>query len=59
MTEHFKEWYCVKFCQKLGNSQVETINKIQQDHRISIRELWEDVRVSIGSVYLDQEFGYE
>jgi len=23
-------WYCIKFCHKLGNSQVETIWKIQQ-----------------------------
>ena len=22
-------WYCIKFCQKLGNNQVETIQKIQ------------------------------
>ena len=29
MTERLKQQYCIKFCQKLGNSQVETIWKIQ------------------------------
>jgi hypothetical protein len=28
MTE-LEQQYCIKFCQKLGNSQVETIHKIQ------------------------------
>jgi hypothetical protein len=30
MTERLKQWYCIKFCQKLGDSQVETIWKIQR-----------------------------
>jgi len=29
MTERLKQRYCFKFCQKLGDSQVETIRKIQ------------------------------
>jgi transposase len=30
MTEKLKQQYCIKFCHKLGNRQVETIRKIQQ-----------------------------
>jgi hypothetical protein len=30
MTEHVEQWYCIKFCQKLGDSKAETIRKIQQ-----------------------------
>jgi hypothetical protein len=30
MTECVKQWYCIKFCQKLGDSKMETIRKIQQ-----------------------------
>jgi hypothetical protein len=30
MTEHVEQRYCIKFCQKLGNSKAETIQKIQQ-----------------------------
>jgi len=30
MMERLKQRYCIKFCQKLGDSQVETIRKIQQ-----------------------------
>ena len=30
MTQCIKQRYCVKFCQKLGDTQVETIRKIQQ-----------------------------
>ena len=29
MTERLEQWYCIKFCQKLGDSQMETIRKIQ------------------------------
>ncbi|XP_013776410.1 putative uncharacterized protein FLJ37770 [Limulus polyphemus] len=29
MTERLEQRYCIKFCQKLGDSQVETIRKIQ------------------------------
>jgi hypothetical protein len=30
MTERMEQWYSIKFCQKLGDSKVETIWKIQQ-----------------------------
>jgi hypothetical protein len=30
MTECVKQWYCIKFCQTLGDSKAETIWKIQQ-----------------------------
>ena len=30
MTEKIEQRYCIKFCQKLGDNQVETIQKIQQ-----------------------------
>ena len=30
MTESIKQKYCIKFCQKLGNNQTKTIQKIQQ-----------------------------
>jgi hypothetical protein len=30
MTERMEQWYCIKFCQKLGGSKAETIRKIQQ-----------------------------
>ena len=30
MTESIKQRHCIKFCQKLGNNQTETIQKIQQ-----------------------------
>ena len=30
MKESIKQRYCIKFCQKLGNNQTETIQKIQQ-----------------------------
>ena len=30
MTERIEQRYCIKFCQKLGDAQVETIRKIQQ-----------------------------
>ena len=30
MTESIKQRYCIKFCQKLGNNQTETVQKIQQ-----------------------------
>jgi hypothetical protein len=29
-TERIEQHYCTKFCQKLGDTQVETIRKIQQ-----------------------------
>ena len=30
MTESIEQKYCIKFCQKLGNNQTETIQKIRQ-----------------------------
>jgi hypothetical protein len=30
MTEQLEQRYCIKFCQKLGDTQAETICKIQQ-----------------------------
>ena len=30
MTESIEQKYCIKFCQKLGNNQTETIQKIQE-----------------------------
>jgi hypothetical protein len=30
MTERLEQRYCIKFCQKLGDTQAETIRKIQQ-----------------------------
>jgi hypothetical protein len=30
MTECVEQCYCIKFCQKLGDTQIETIHKIQQ-----------------------------
>ena len=30
MTERIKQRYCIKFCQKLGDTQVDTIQKTQQ-----------------------------
>jgi hypothetical protein len=30
MTERVEQQYCIKFCEKLGDSKVETIQKIQQ-----------------------------
>jgi transposase len=30
MTERMEQWYCIKLCQKFGDSKAETIRKIQQ-----------------------------
>ena len=30
MTERIEQRYCIKFCQKLGDTQIDTIRKIQQ-----------------------------
>jgi hypothetical protein len=30
MTERMEQWYCITFCQKLGDSKAETFRKIQQ-----------------------------
>ena len=58
MTELVEQCYCIKFCQKLSNSQVETIRKIEtafDDHAmgvIQIKEwynLFKDGRISVNS----------
>jgi len=44
MMERLKQRYCIKFCQKLGNSQVETIQKIQRvfgDNAMGITQIKE------------------
>jgi len=44
MTERLEERYCIKFCQKLGDTQVETIRNIQQafgDDAMSITRIKE------------------
>ena len=63
MTERLEQRYCIKFCQKLGDTQVETkvetIRKIQQafeDDAISITRIkeWYD-RFKDGSTSVDSE----
>ena len=64
MTERLEQRYCIKFCQKLGDSQVETIQKIQRvffgDDGMSITQIKEwynrfkDGRTSVES---DSHFG--
>jgi hypothetical protein len=42
MTARVEQQYCMKFCQKLDDSQVETIRKIQQvfsDDAMSITQI--------------------
>jgi transposase len=44
MMERLEQWYCIKFCQKLGDSQVETIRKIQwvfSDNAMGITQIKE------------------
>ena len=44
MTQRLEQRYCIKFCQKLGDTQVETIRKIQQafgDDAMSITRIKE------------------
>jgi hypothetical protein len=44
MMERLKQQYCIKFCQKLGDSQVETIQKIQRvfgDNAMGITQIKE------------------
>jgi len=44
MTQRLEQRYCIKFCQKLGDTQVETIRKIQQafgDNAMSITRIKE------------------
>jgi hypothetical protein len=58
MTERLEQQYCLKFCQKLGDTQVKTIQKIQQafwDDAMSISPIKEwfnrfkDGRTSVDS----------
>jgi len=39
MTERLEQRYCIKFCQKLGDTQVETIRKIQQAFGDDVRSI--------------------
>jgi hypothetical protein len=44
MTERIEQRYCIKFCHTLGDTQVETIRKIQQafvDDAMSITRIKE------------------
>jgi len=58
MTERLEQGYCIKFCQKLGDTQVENIRKIQQafgDDAMSITRIkawynrFKDGRTSVDS----------
>ena len=58
MTERIEQRYCIKFCQKLGDTQVETIPKIQQafgNEALSPTQIkqwfkrFKDCRASVGS----------
>jgi len=59
MTERLEQRYCIKFCQKLGDTQVETIRKIPQafgDDAMSITRIkeWYN-RFKDGSTSVDSE----
>ena len=59
MTERLEQRYCIKFCQKLGDTQAETIRKIQQafgDDAMSITRIkeWYN-RFKDGSTSVDSE----
>ena len=59
LTEWLEQCYCIKFCQKLGDTQVETIQKIQQafgDDAMSITWIkeWYN-RFKDGSTSVDSE----
>ena len=59
MTERLEQRYCIKFCEKLGDTQVETIRKIQQafgDDAMSITRIkeWYN-RFKDGSTSVDSE----
>ena len=59
MMERLEQRYCIKFCQKLGDTQVETIRKIQQafgDDAMSIIPIkeWYN-RFKDGSTSVDSE----
>jgi len=59
MTERIEQRYCIKFCQKLGDTQGETIRKIQQafgDDAMSITRIkeWYN-RFKDGATSVDSE----
>jgi len=59
MTERLKQRYCINFCQKLDDTQVKTIRKIQQafgDDAMSITRIkeWYN-RFKDGSTSVDSE----
>jgi transposase len=59
MTERLQQRYCIKFCQKLGDTQVKTIHKIQQAFRddamsISLIKEWLN-RLKDGCTSVDSE----
>ena len=59
MTERLEQRYCIKFCLKLGDTQVETIRKIHQafgDDAMSITRIkeWYN-RFKYGSTSVDSE----
>ncbi|XP_075536154.1 protein GVQW3-like [Dermacentor variabilis] len=63
MAERLEQRYCIKFCQKVGDSQVETIRKIQTafgDDGMSsthIKELYNRFKEGRTSVESEPRFG--
>jgi len=59
MMQRLEQWYCIKFCKKLGDTQVETTGKIQQafgDDAMSITRIQEWYnRFKDGSTSVDSE----
>ena len=59
MTEGLEQRYCIKFCQKLGDTQMEIIRKIQQafgDNATSVTRIKEWYKhFKFGSTYVDIE----
>jgi len=59
MTEQLEQRYCIKFCQKLGDTEVGTIRKIQQafgDNAMSITRIKQRYnRFKDGSTSVDSE----
>jgi hypothetical protein len=49
MTERLEQSYCIKFCKKLDDSQVETILKIQM---MMMMMLWASHRLGSGTTSL-------
>ena len=59
MMENFEQRYCIKFCQQLGDTQAETIRKMQQafgDNSMSISRLREGfIRLKNDCTSVDSE----